>query len=358
MDLVFLSHITPEELSIKIESISNAANYYQLKVEKALKPKLLISILPLPAKGVSLPPEFNSNKNRVFLNGRCGKNKVSKIIIDSYDAIKLVGFRKDVLFYSLNIQTIVIFWISKIILRNRNYVIIADFEVSNGFNNSLRSLFQSLINYSYRFASGTLVLNKNIKVNSNTVVCNALIDQNELIEVLPNNINNTNKKILFSGSIGYTTGVDVAIEAMNFLPNYHLLITGKLYGINIEELEILLAKSKYKNVDFLGNLSYEEYLNLLNQSSVTLSLRDPKDVQHFYNFPSKIVEYLSFNKFVVSTINYGEISKNLLVSNFDGQSVSDVISTIDSMVCEDSRSIVVDKFGFKSFNEKMSNLLN
>jgi len=146
VDLVFLSHITPEELSIKIDSISNAANYYQLKVEKAIKPKLLLSILPLPAKGISLNPKFSSNKNRVFLNGRSNKNKVSKIIFDSFDAIKLIGFNKDVLFYSLNIQTILIFWISKLILRNRNVVIVADFEPSNSFKNLFRRLFQSLIN--------------------------------------------------------------------------------------------------------------------------------------------------------------------------------------------------------------------
>lgn len=358
MNIVFVGHITPEDLSAKVESISNAANYYQLKVEKALEPKLMISVLPLPAKGVSVSPALNSNSDRIFLNGRSTKNKVLKVIIDTYDCIKLIGCRKNVLFYSLNIQNILIFWISKIIFRNRNFVIIADFESSNVFSNSLRSLFQSFINFSYRFASGTLVLNENIKVNSNTVVCNALIDKDELIEVLPKSKNNTSKIVLFSGSIGYTTGLDVAIGAMNLLPNYQLVITGKLYGINVDELEILLDKSKYKNIQYLGNLSYDEYLKLLNKSFVALSLRNPKDLQHGYNFPSKIAEYLSYNKFVVTTINYGFISNNLLLSNFDSQSVSDVISTIDSRKHENSKSIVIEKYGLNSFKEKMSYLLN
>lgn len=358
MSLVFIGSITPEDVSAKIESISNAANYYQLKVEKALEPKLMISILPLPAKGFSVSCYLSSDYDRFFLNGRAMKNGLLKLIIDTYDTIKLVGCGKDVLFYSLNIQNFLIFWVSKVILFNRNFIIIADFEPSSVFSNPLRSLFQTFVNFSYRFASGVLVLNENIKVNSNTVVCNALIDEDELMEVLPRSMNNTTKIVLFSGSIGYTTGVEVAIGAMNFLPDYQLVLTGKLYGMSRSELDILINKCNFKNIQFLGNLSYNKYLLLLNKSHVALSLRDPKDIQHRYNFPSKIGEYLSYNMAVVTTINYGFISNNLLLSNFDSESVSEVISSIDYGKLENSRSIIIEKYGFNSFKEKVSNLLN
>lgn len=358
MSLVFIGSITPEDFAAKIESISNAANYYQLKVEKALEPKLMISILPLPARGFTVSFYVSSNFGRFFLNGRATKNRLLKLIIDTYDSVKLVGRGKDVLFYSLNIQNILIFWISKVILFNRNFIIIADFEPSSVFSNPLRSLFQSFVNFSYRFASGALVLNENIKVNRNTIVCNALIDEDELMEILPRSKNNTSKIVLFSGSIGYTTGVEVAIGAMNFLPDYQLVLTGKLYGISGNELDIHLNKSRFKNVQYLGNLSYSEYILLLNKSHVALSLRDPRDIQHCYNFPSKIGEYLSYNKPVVTTIDYGFISNNLLLSKYDSESVSEVISSIDYGKLENSRSVIIERYGLESFKENVSNLLN
>jgi hypothetical protein len=84
--------------------------------------------------------------------------------------------------------------------------------------------------------------------------------------------------------------------------------------MNISSLNELIhsARNVHDNIEFLGLLSTEEYLRVLDKCTIALSLRNPEDLEHQNNFPSKIIEYLSKGKLVISTIKYQDIPEDVL----------------------------------------------
>jgi hypothetical protein len=74
----------------------------------------------------------------------------------------------------------------------------------------------------------------------------------------------------------------------------------------------------------------------MGKCDVALSLRDPSDQEHRYNFPSKILEYLSKSKVVISTVKYKDIDNGLLFySEFDVRSLSKTLDLLYILPCED-----------------------
>ena len=101
----------------------------------------------------------------------------------------------------------------------------------------------------------------------------------------------------------------------------------------------------------MGLLSEQEYLEVLHKCDIALSLRNPNDEEHNYNFPSKILEYLSKSKLVISTMQYdAEISKFVYYSKFSEESLNLTIKQIFSLNADTIKKIRVDLFNFLLLN--------
>ena len=62
---------------------------------------------------------------------------------------------------------------------------------------------------------------------------------------------------------------------------------------------------------------------------IVLSLRDPNVAVNRYNFPSKILETLAYNKLVISTIKYPELEGiDYIVSEYDSCRLFEVVQNI------------------------------
>lgn len=86
-------------------------------------------------------------------------------------------------------------------------------------------------------------------------------------------------------------------------PNCRLVITGRVPEKNV----LADFSSKYPNIQDLGFLPYEEYLKTLSAAGICLNTRDPRFPENHENFPSKMIEYLLYNKVVVSTMRYPQL---------------------------------------------------
>ncbi len=126
-----------------------------------------------------------------------------------------------------------------------------------------------------------------------------------VIEITHPKIVKPSNVFLLSGVINERIAmISIILEVFSSLPNCSLYITGYVADNS------LLKKhaSQFPNIHFCGNLSYNEYTELLHNTTFCLSTRNPDCVENRYNFPSKIIEHLWHNRIVISTMEYNQIA--------------------------------------------------
>lgn len=105
------------------------------------------------------------------------------------------------------------------------------------------------------------------------------------------------KSIVFTGKVSRENGIDILLNAFQevIVPGVDLFICG--YG---EDAKLVLdAANKDKRIHFLGFIDHSKALSIERTASVLVSPR-PQDTYTSFSFPSKVIEYLSFNVPVVT----------------------------------------------------------
>lgn len=323
--VAFVGSFVSQEESLTDKRYSQAANAFQEKFIEFVKPDLIVSVLPL----FSIKKNYTYPTNDVVFviseAGLFGKlKKLLRVCLDTKKVVQeVVNSRSThVIFYNLEIQNYLSVLVLFYFFRKEVFIVAADYIGGDRWG------FSWLVGWLIKKLDGVLVLNSNIVCNSNTITMPGLLRKSVIHKPVNGAIE---KKVILSGSLGYTTGLVVALECFSMLPDFELHITGKPF--RMEETELLELISRYsainKNIFYHGLLEYSDYRNVLSGCDIALSLRNPNDKEHLFNFPSKILEYLSFSKIVVSSMPYADLPQGLVFySEFDPQSLKSVLLKI------------------------------
>ena len=227
---------------------------------------------------------------------------------------------KKLVFYNIDYHNASLILLAKFIHKRKVIVIAADFDRRN--SGLINKLFAKI----YSIVDGVISLRKTFKFNENVIVVPAILSEVE------KNSSGTSEKnlqsVLFSGSIGYTTGFDLFLEVAKRCNEFRFIITGKPFQITESEVRTLVnaAKLSGANIEYLGMLGKDEYTEIMRLSAFGVSLRNPDELEHEFNFPSKITEYASNGLVVLSTLTYEELDSEILVHvDFDAENI---ISTL------------------------------
>lgn len=307
MDIIFIGQFVSDEETLTNSNYSQAANLYQNKFIRFTQPVIAISIIPVFINKKTKHTYFY--KKTKFVSYPFRKTNIAAIIIrvlkETFEAFLIIYKEKtkNIWFYNLNKSTLLLVILLKFFTSKHLYVIIADYSYNNN------NIFDFLVSYFIKKFDGAIVLNSKIR-HRNSVILPGLLDKDDII--LSKDGFNT-KDILLSGSLGKTTGFEFALDFFSKYPQFNLIITGRPYLYTDEEFDSIIKKytQNNKNIKYLGNLPYKSYKDVLNSIDIALSLREPLDKQHEGNFPSKILEYLSLGKMVISTIIYEDLDPNL-----------------------------------------------
>lgn len=106
--------------------------------------------------------------------------------------------------------------------------------------------------------------------------------------------------VLYSGTLDVLRGVDRLLNAVPFIrrSDVQLWITGR------GPLEASIAAAVKKDIDrtvFLGFLPRDEFLSILRLADICINPQRPDLELGRYCFPSKVLEYLSLGKVVITT---------------------------------------------------------
>lgn len=341
----------PEKDSNIYSVISQAGNTFQNKFREFIDIEFSISIAPIFIQENNL---FNYDVNVRYINNRL-KNRnffsdLYKVFLDSYSSLRQIRKAKSryIIFYNIDKQNVLIITILLFIYRKKVFIILADY-INHG--NSLADRFFNLV---LNKVSGVIKLNSNIELkNKNQKLLHGLLRE-KAIKVSNKKIG---KRIILSGSLGKTTGFELALKAFSKYPDFELFISGSKFRYTEEEFNKLLEDYVVSspNIHFLGLMDYKDYISIVDSCDIALSLRNPKDIEHLYNFPSKILEYLSKSKIVVSTIKYDSLPENIyFASEFEDQSLIHTIQGIIDMKDDEIQKLRNEVYEYltNSYSEK------
>jgi len=319
---IFICQVIPKE---KIENfqVSQAGNNFCYSLIEGGIFDETYSISPI---NINEKISFRKDCPVVFIQKRLFSIKILRWLNFFFDNIYL--FYKIILtknkganfwFYNLYTSNLILFLLLKL-SGFKIFVIVADFEPSKRF--FTKDFF---IRLAFRIVDGVISLNegfkecydKNIKIISGVV-------KNAKPDAVKRRID-FSKTFLFSGALEDYAGIKIALEVFSQLPDANLLITGR----GSLEREVQEYAKRYHNINYLGFLSYEEYLSRLEEVTFCLSLRNPNYPFNNYNFPSKIIEYFNKEKIVISTFKYENFpSENLIICNYNVVDLIDKITRL------------------------------
>jgi len=291
---VFICNVVPKN-SIEKLHVSMAANYFSYNLIDENCFDAVYSLVPTNIDN-KIEKEYNSV---YFLQSRFLSNKgifkLLNILIDNVKLFFKISKNSNVWFYNLTHQTILVYLLLKYFKKKlKVFIILLDFTPPTS-KFSLQSFIFKQINKS----NGIISLTNNKLLNSKTIVIPGLVPEEKDLKI-QNTINNT---FLLSGILSKNRCPELILEVFSRFPEYELIITGRI------EDEKLIQKYiyKYKNINYLGLLEYNDYLKVLENATFSINSRNPSYEENNFNFPSKTIEHLKHNKVIVSTMEYSEL---------------------------------------------------
>ena len=143
-------------------------------------------------------------------------------------------------------------------------------------------------------------------------------------------------RFLFSSTLDRQRGIEVVLEALKYTDNDFILsITGR------GEAEGKIAECRDERIRFPGYLDYETYQKELAQADICINAQLAHHEFGNFSFPSKIFEYLSAGKLVVSwDVADAEVALGDTLLIYHEDDPKKLAQTIDEAVriCQDEAS--------------------
>lgn len=354
---IFVSQIVPQEHIVNLLCVSQAGNNFMDNLREAVRFRTVFVLVPFSIEQSILnlyhDDELTPVQNRIFPHRNLGK--YLNVLIENINlCIKILKYDKPkIWFYNLNSHNVLVYVFFRIILRQKCFLVVADQnEPLSGW--SLTNLMLVLLKRSSGiiFLAGSL--HKKLK-HQNSLVLPGILPSfhNNHFDKKKREVNR--KQFLFSGAIEEYTGILLALEVFKELDEFELIISGT--GNCIEEVK--KTALLYKNITYIGFVPYEEYLETINDIDFILSFRNPDIPENLNNFPSKIIESFFYQKIVLTTMEYDQLSRDsYFYSRYDKDSVIGAIKAISLIenqklihMMEKNRKIALEKYSSRAWEK-------
>lgn len=303
MKRYFLTHILPEPLILPYQ-LSTAACNFSFNLMSGGGFDKVFSIM---GTYVCSPMKAEAYQDQrfelVFNEWLRSKGKLGRLMASVVEQLRIfykIEQGSSVWFYNVTTLNAVLYILLRAFKRSvKVNVIELDFTpVKTGFG--LNKWFLKIINNCHgniRLAESNFFTNKNTATLPGVVPSNA--GKEPLIE-MPNN------KFLLSGVLNEVIAqTSMVLEVFSKLQHCELHITGKID----DDFKIKEYAAKYSNIIWHGEVSFQEYLNIMHSCTFQLSTRDENYPENQCNFPSKIIETLLHNRIIISTIAYKQLGE-------------------------------------------------
>lgn len=344
MKLLLVGTVVPEEIEYREELVSSAGNRFQMNLARNLLrlghevTTLTYVGMPLHSESIELlrkNPEVVDGATSIYVFKESNPIKTCITFSKKVKELLQTGVQQ-VLAYNV-VHT----WanLPKLAQRAgaRSVLFLADFTPPSAHTSKARSIYASLMLTSIRRFSKVVALSPYVKENlglekevflmmggvdqqlldyfdtdrkadiDSDIDCNTDKNfdkqqdehSNNNLDKCSNGIADKSLRFMYSGLLSQVTGVDQLLQAFSLLESDHteLILTGK--GPLLDE--VIAATKKDSRIQYLGSLSYEDYLATIGEADLLINPRNMALPENQNNFPSKIMDYLVSGKPILST---------------------------------------------------------
>ena len=343
----FIIEIIPDEVVATMKGAQAANNF----CNNLLSGDLFDNVYSLAPVNFYFINSGANDKIRYF-TGNPRRPRVMKILSSIKNNIicAIINRKAETIwFYNLCQANIVCYLILRYLFRVKCFVLLLDYTPDS---NILR--FQHYYPYFIESSHGVISLSQRVNIKHLNIKFKAGVwNKDKILQFQPLP---SKKKLtfLFCGNMGNHTGFPLAIETFSKMIDCELFISGKNPSIEVDY-------GKYNNIHYLGYMEYDEFMKLYERVDVCLSFRNPSYPENLYNFPSKIIEFFSQNKIVVSTIDYPELEGfKYIKCQYD---IDDVILKIEKILSmsldelndyRNNQSSLIENFSVESWSNTIN----
>lgn len=346
---IYLPGIVPMKDVEKYKTSQAATNFSRNIISTGYFSQV-ISIPPIIVDG-SFRPHYDSEMGiQYYIIRKHGNTMFGRLLNSIEENIWLVkkilkSKERNVWYYNIDPVGALSFVFLRLFTERRVFVLLADFNPSRN-----KGIKGRIILHCLKIANGVLSLSARCKgINRNQITIPGIIQANKIIGRFDEFHNN--RTFILSGYLNNNNGLEMALEVFKEVRDATLYLSGVL-APGMEPVVEEYTK-KCPNIIFKGFFAnYEDYLMLLHDCDFVLSLADLSQPVNQYNFPSKILEALSFGKVVVSANSFEELDGiNYIKCQYTKQSIMECIRSLISGTrmkeirqCQDNKNAILQKF--------------
>ena len=293
----FITHIIPRDFLIEYNVPTALYNFSFNLISTGVFDKVY-SLLPTNVYNYNGPidnPDFSIIYCRI--RNRYRLIRFIGAVIEEIRLFNRIDSNSSVWLYNLGFFDVLYVYLLRVFKPNvRIYPIILDYTPGERGNRFALPLINN--------SDGMITLSNSNLFNNHNTVCLAGIVPN----TSPKPLQGTpiKREFLISGNLDERiSSLSMLLDVFSRIPNCVLHITGKPK----DRMSVIEYANKYHNIVFHGMMEYEKYLELLQRIPFVLSTRDPRFPENMYNFPSKIIESLLYNRIIISTLEYEQLKQ-------------------------------------------------
>lgn len=346
MKILFCGTMVPEHVEYQTRGISAAGSRFQNNMIKNMR-ELGHEVYQCSFLAI---PVTSKMRTRLENEAKIEDNKVQYVFKERNVAAGVVKYYKSLLKVIKNVDIIICYnivyaWLLLPYLakckRKKGIAIIADYSDSISYKGIISKLYAKLQLWSMRQFDTVVGLSANIRSKlrkkQKFILMEGGIDQAFYDAFSYQARRQPSPYILmYSGLLSQVTGVDLLLEVMQRVSrqDIKLVITGK----GPLEKEVRKASMVDTRICYKGHLTYEEYMEQLQNADVLINPRNMNIPENQNNFPSKIMEYLATGKVILSTrfVGWEKFEGNIFFCNSDVEALKTGIEyVIDNVYNKD-----------------------
>ena len=174
--------------------------------------------------------------------------------------------------------------------------------------------------------------------------------------------------VIYIGTLSKRRLFPDLVHALGKIPNIKFTIAGKKEKIGVYQL-VEQASKNYKNVDFLGEIPFNEVIPRTFNSNIIVSVANPNSTKSKIETPNKLLEAMACGKPIIC--NKGTLAAEItdrlncgLVVDFNIKSISDAVINLrdNPLLCEklgkNGLKAALDEYNWKVQKEKLLDVYN